>query len=96
MGVSAAVGAAVIGASATVYTVHEQRTAAEKAAAQADQIAASQLKQSQAISLPNTTATAANIQASEQQAASAGGTIKSQPGAIGDNANSPRKSLLGS
>lgn len=95
MAVSAAIGAAVIGASATAYSVHEQKATAEDAARNADRIAADQLKQSQAISLPNTTATSANIQAAQQQAASAGGTIKSQPGLIGDGSGATKKSLLG-
>lgn len=99
MAVSTPIAAAVIAAGTTAYTVNRQRAAAEDAGNQANAIAADQLKEAQAISLPNTTATAANVQASEQQAASAGGTI-TNPGMgglpVGDGSNAPRKQLIGS
>lgn len=95
MGVSAAVGAAVIGAAATGYSVHEQRATAEKAAANADQLAAAAREDANKIALPNTIATAAQQQQNAQRAASAGGTI-TNTGTIGDSVNTPKKSLLGS
>lgn len=100
MAISTPIAAAVIAAGTTAYTVNRQRAAEEAQGNAANEIAADQLKEAQAISLPNTTATAANLQASEQQAASAGGTITSNPGQggmpVGDGANQPRKQLIGS
>ncbi len=100
MAVGAPIAAAVVAAGATAYTVHAQRSAAEAAGNQANAIAQAQLAESQAISLPNTTATAANVQAGQQAAATAGGTI-TNPGAgnmptVGDNASGQRKQLIGS
>lgn len=98
MAVSAGIGAAVIAAGATAYSVHEQKAGAEKAANHADEMAARARKDADQIALPNTSATAANMQAAQQQAASAGGTIAGPASGgnnVGDGANAPRKSLLG-
>lgn len=98
--VEAAAIAAVVAAGTTAYTVHQQRSAAEDAANNADRMQAQALADSKkgAIALPNTSATAANMQAAQQQAASAGGTIKGAASGsnVGDGANAARKSLLGS
>jgi hypothetical protein len=96
--VEAAAITAVVAAGTTAYTVNQQRSAAEKAANRADEMAARARADTNQIALPNTSATAANMQAAQQQAASAGGTVfgSASGGNVGDNANTPRKSLLGS
>lgn len=98
MGVSAVVGAAVIGAGATAYSVHEQKIAADNAARNANDLAAKAETDRNQISGPGAVASAAQIQMSEQRAASAGGTIVGSPetrGGVGDSTNQPKKSLLG-
>ncbi len=95
MAVSSAIGAAVIAAGATTYASHEQQVTATKARRSAEDIARMNREKADKIALPNTTATSANIQASEQRAATAGGTILSNPN-VGDAINTPRKTLLGS
>ena len=99
MGVSAVVGAAVIGASATAYSAHEQKKTAEDAAKNADELAAKAEADRNQISAPGAVASAAQLQMSEQRAASAGGTIVGGGGgigAVGDLTNQPKKGLLGS
>lgn len=95
MAISSAIGAAVVAGGATAYAAHESRVASAEATRSGERIAAANRRAVDTVDLPNTTATAANVQAAQQQAASAGGTIKSTPGQLGDNANAPRKTLLG-
>lgn len=97
MGATAAVSALVITAATSAYTIHEQKQQAEKAQDAADAAARDAKKTANQIALPNTQAFAANVQQSEQRAASAGGTLSNKGQiAIGDAAGAPKKTLLGS
>lgn len=91
MGVTPALIGAAVAIGTTAYASNQQsklaheQEAAQKAAMDANKPPA----------LPDTMALAANMSQADRQAQSAGGTILSKPGQIGDGANTGRKSLLG-
>lgn len=89
---------AVVAAGTTAVTVNQQHEAQNRAERSADQLAAkAQAEANKPPEDPGLVASAQQMQANEQRAASAGGTIKGQSNAqIGDAANAPRKTLLGS
>lgn len=92
-----AIAAVTIAAASTAYQIHSQQEQAQKAQDAADAAARDAKKTSNQIALPNTQAFAANVQQSEQRAASAGGTLSNKGEiAIGDAAGAPKKTLLGS
>ena len=93
----AAIISAIVAAGSTAVTVNQQHEASNRAERSADQLAAkSAAEANKPPEDPGLVASAQQMQANEQRAASAGGTIKGQSnGQIGDAANAPRKSLLG-
>lgn len=65
--------------------------------ANANNLAAQSTAEANKISLPTGQSTAASLQASEQRAATAGGTMTGPGGMrVGDSMGQPKKSLLGS
>jgi len=97
MAIGVPIAAAVIGAGATVYSVNAQQQTERRAERNADQLAAKAQAEANHVDDPNMVSAASQMQANERRAASAGGTITGQSNAqIGDAANSPKKSLLGS
>lgn len=87
MGATAAVAGVVVAAGSATYQAHE----AKKAEAAAGNVP----KPPAAPQLPDTAGLANSLQQSEIAAKTAGGTILSKPGQIGDGGSSTRKTLLG-
>lgn len=92
--------AAVIGAAATGYSVHQQKKMAEQQSA--DQAALEKSRQAAMVpNLPDTEALGASLRAGQIQAQSAGGTILSDPkknaqsGVLGSAQNTGQNTLLG-
>lgn len=97
MAVGAPIYAAVIAAGTTAYTVESQKEAANKAARNADELAARSEAEARRIESPTTASTAQSMLKQQQLAASAGGTLTGTPNQqVGDALNQPRKTLLGS
>ncbi len=96
MGVSVPIAAAVVAAGTTIYATNQQKKTAEREMANANNLAAQSTAEANKINLPTGQSTAASLQASEQRAATAGGTMTGPGGMrVGDSMGQPKKSLLG-
>jgi len=93
----AAIISAIVAAGSTAVAVNQQHEAANRAERSADALSAkAQAEANKPPDDPQMVASAVQMQANQKRAASAGGTITGQSNsAIGDNANAPRKGLLG-
>jgi hypothetical protein len=93
----AAIISAIVAAGSTAVAANQQHEAANRAGRSADALAAKSLAEAnKPPDDPGMVASAQQMQANEQRAASAGGTITGKSNSqIGDAANAPRKSLLG-
>lgn len=97
MAVSVPIAAAVVAAGTTIYAANQAKKTAEREAANANNLAAQSAAEANKINLPTGQSTAASLQASEQRAATAGGTMTGPGGMrVGDSMGQPKKSLLGS
>lgn len=97
MAVSVPIAAAVVAAGTTIYAANNAKKTAEREEANANNLAAQSKAEADKIDLPTGQSTAATLQASEQRAATAGGTLTGPGGnRVGDSVGQPRKTLLGS
>lgn len=96
MGVSVPVAAAVVAAGTTLYATNQAKKTAEREADNANNLAAQSKAEADKIDGPTGQNTATQLQAAEQRAATAGGTLTGTGGnRVGDLSSTPRRTLLG-
>lgn len=96
MAIGAPIAAATIAAGTTIYATNQAKKTAERERDNANNLAAQSKAEADKINGPTGQSTQAQLQASEQRAASAGGTLTGAGGTrVGDLGSTPRKTLLG-